>query len=361
MRQIITTALCAIGSSSPTLQAITEATRELNAFSTSHVDEPDFERMLPVLNALGAAGTAKGGWLDIAAENTEGPRTLFPLLYSCLHMLYSSDAVVGRSSHKALKSLITTCSEQIKSLQPDSCDVARNPWMQFIEKTVIPCLKTGLSTKADDSRRHFVLLFAHVARNFSHYKSPYLYGDLSLLIRDDDQDLDFFLNVTHLQLHRRVKALQRLRKMISAEGGSSLFSEQSYGNVLLPLAVHPVHENKSKSEDQFVVEAIATAGAIANHLPWGKYQTALQSVLNSLTRHPEKDRYLIALLCAIIDAFHFSVEVKGKDPEDKTATKGEGNGVSNYNQLSKCSCLRALLFSFLLGVALIIKQNHSES
>eukprot|EP00804_Cyclotella_cryptica_P001375 CCRYP_014133-RA/>CCRYP_014133-RA protein AED:0.02 eAED:0.02 QI:68/1/1/1/1/1/6/174/3100 len=332
MRQIITTALCAIGCRSPNLQKVTEATRDLNAFSTSHVDEYDFKRMLPVLNSLGAPSTTKGSWLDLSAlkdGNSGDPRALLPLLYSCLHMLYSPDAVVGRASNKALKSLITICSEQVKdeSHQPKTSDLSHNPWVQFVEKTVVPCLKTGLMTKIDDSRRYFVLLISHVARSFSGYKSPHLYGDLSALIRDDDQDLDFFLNVTHLQLHRRVKALQRLRKMISTTDVIPHFSQQSYGNVLLPLAIHPVYEYKSKSEDIFVVEAIATAGAISSHLTWGKYHGALQSVLNSLARHPEKERYLVSLLCTMIDAFHFSVEADSNGLVGVLPTKIEGNGV----------------------------------
>lgn len=333
MRQVVSTALSAIGKKSPDLQIVTEAVRDLNAFSTLHIDEYDFERMLPILNKLGASSGAEGSWLDLAVQNNDDngdPRLLFPLLYSCLHMLHSPDAVIGRASNKAIKSLISTCSEQLKSQQAESCvDLNRNKWMQFIEKTVIPCLKTGLGTKAVETRRHFVLLFSHVARNFRTYETPHLYGDLSTLIRDDDQDLDFFLNLTHLQLHRRVKALQRLRKMIS-NTDSRLFSEQSYGNVLMPLALHPVYEWSSKAEDALAVEGIATVGVISSHLPWGRYHEALQSVLNSLTRHPDRERHLIALLCSIIDAFHFTVEVEATStgPEDKSLTKNEGNGVS---------------------------------
>jgi U3 small nucleolar RNA-associated protein 20 len=115
--------------------------------------------------------------------------------------------------------------------------------------------------------------------------------------------------------------------MISTTNDVPLFSEQSYANVLLPIAIHPVYEYKSKSEDVFVVEAIATVKVISSHLPWGKYYGALQSVLNSLTRQPEKERNLISLLCAMIDAFHFSVEADANGLVEKLSTTIEGNGV----------------------------------
>ena len=291
--------------------------------------------MLPVLNSLGIPGS-EGGWFSLSAQNEDDsgdPRVIFPLLYSCLHMLHSTDAVVGRASSKALKTLITTCSEQIYSGEDDKGNTEQSTkrWIQFMERSVMPCLKIGLTVKADDTRRHFVLLVSHVARKFGDFDSPHLYGDLNSLIRDDDQDLDFFLNVTHLQLHRRVKALQRLRKLISSPDRSPLFSEQSYGNVLLPLALHPVYEFSSKADDTFAIEAIATVGVISRHLQWAKYHEALESVLNSLTRYPDKERHLVALLCAIVDAFHFSVETGAADPKDSSSKSSAGNGVS-YQQ-----------------------------
>jgi U3 small nucleolar RNA-associated protein 20 len=329
-RQTLISALCGIGKSSD-LGPITEAVRELNAFSKSHIDEYDFDIMLPVLNKLGSAGSSQGSWLNLSVQDNddrENPQTLFPLLYSCLHMLYSPDAVIGRAANKAIKALITTCSEQIHA-QHQTTDLSHSKWMQFVEKTVIPCIRVGLTTKTDDNRRHFVLLIAHVARSFRNFQSSHLYGDLNSLIRDDDQDLDFFLNVTHLQIHRRVKGLQRLRKMITTVD-KPIFSEQSLGNVLLPLALHPVYERSSKTEDALALEAIATVGAISGHLHWGKYHEALQSVLNSLTRHPENERHLIALLCAIIDSFHFTVEPETTESESENGSckKIAGNGVS---------------------------------
>lgn len=336
MRQVISAALCAIGKSSPELERTTEAVKHLNAYSTTHIDEYDFELMLPVLNSLGSIGSEKG-WFRLSSQNGNDPgdpRVIFPILYTCLNMLHSTDAVVGRASNKALRTLITTCSEQVNPNKDENkTELSRERWMQFVERSLIPCLKTGLTVKVDDTRRYYILLLSHVARKFSSFESPHLYGDLNCLIRDDDQDLDFFLNVTHLQLHRRVKALQRLRKLISSHECSPLFSEQSYGNVLLPLALHPVYEFSSKTDDTYAVEAIATVGKISRHLPWGKYHEALQSVLNSLTRHPDKERHLISLLCAIIDEFHFPVETGSAGPEDDMSKSSAGNGVSCHKSV----------------------------
>ena len=88
--------------------------------------------------------------------------------------------------------------------------------------------------------------------------------------------------------------------------------------------MHPVYEYQTKTEEGYVIEAIATVGEISRHLPWSRYNNTLQSVLNNLPRYPDQERFLVAMMCSIIDGFHFSVET-GKEESGQSP---EGNGVS---------------------------------
>ena len=303
------------------LTKVAKAVIEVNAVSTKYVDEHDYERILPALNNLGGE-SGDENWLGITKDSPKGifgPRVLLPLLYTCFHLLYDTDGVISRASNKALKHLVVTC---VKRSQDEGLDeVSRKSWIKFLETAFIPSLKSGIMTKGASIRRNFVLLFSHVARNFDKDDSVHLYGDLKSLIRDDDQNLDFFLNVTHVQLHRRARAFTRLRKaLVSLE--EPLFSEQSYTNVLLPLAMHPIYEYSSKAEEVYVLEAISAVGEICKHIPWSKYSSTLQAVLTNLGRYPDQERFLIAMMCSIIDAFHFPVETGDGDD-----TEPQGNGV----------------------------------
>jgi len=349
-RQIISSAISAICSQNlgcPKGKLVAQAVADVNAVSTSYVDEHDFGRMLPVMNGLGATGDTKGSWLDLSMVDTQelqnaskqskpvdGTRILLPLIYTCFNMLYDPDGIISRAANKALKCLVSTSSEQALSNTEQAEDANRNPWVKLIETMFVPCLKIGIMNKEIATRRSFILLVSHVASHFAGFKSAHLYGDLKCLVRDDDQDLDFFLNVTHVQVHRKARAFNRLRRLLSAHedsaGQSPLFSDQSFGNILLPLAMHPVYEYKSTDEEAYVIEAIATVGEISKHLPWSKYNNTLQSVLNSLGRYPDQERFLIAMLCAIIDAFHFSVvtgEGSNATEEAQAQDSSQGNGV----------------------------------
>ena len=46
---------------------------------------------------------------------------------------------------------------------------------------------------------------------------PKLYPELAALA-DENEDLDFFRNVAHLQIHRRIRAVHRLAKVRKLDG-----------------------------------------------------------------------------------------------------------------------------------------------
>ena len=128
----------------------------------------------------------------------DGVKALVPIVYSCLHLLYDSDGVLNRCAFKALQSLIVTCIEQdAKARSASSND---NSWLRLTETTLVPALKTRIATRNVSVRRSFIRLLSEVSKGFASHPSPHLYGDLHALARTDDEELDFFLNITHVQI-----------------------------------------------------------------------------------------------------------------------------------------------------------------
>ena len=109
----------------------------------------------------------------------------------------------------------------------------------------MPVVKNGVQSKSDAPRRAFVLTFRTLATTFgpaggSHPNpSPLLFGDLEALIGHDDE-VDFFFNVTHVQIHRRARALLRLRKEF--DSSSLTFCGATLSNFLAPICTHPIFE-----------------------------------------------------------------------------------------------------------------------
>jgi len=302
------------------------------------IDEMDYDVVVPALNSL-VHTESDVCWLSLArTEKSVFDTTLItPLIYTCLHYLFSNDGVVSRGAFKSLKTLIGVAARQAALATKD--DVATenslsasgdNQWDWLLEKVLVPAVRGGLTTRNTAARRFYVLLIAEVGRACKSSKKPNLYGDLSVLVRDDDPDLDFFLNITHVQMHRRTRAFQRLRKLLALntdEVSVQSFSLQSLSNVLLPISTHPIYEAKIKGEEALATEAIATVGAISRHLSWNKYSNILWTTLIQFHRHAEQERYLVALICSIVDGFHFDVSATELEGNDNTASSSRGSAV----------------------------------
>ena len=279
----------------------------LCAVSAKRIDEMDYDLVIPAISDLGNA-TGETGWLSLCSVDSgrTEPFVLLPLMYACFNFLFDEDGVVSRGSFNALMALVAVASS-------DPTGTARETWKKLLEGCIVPLIKSGLSSHEEFTRRFYILLLKEIIQRNIEIPSPMLFSDLNCLIRDDEPDLDFFLNITHVQLHRRARALQRLRKVLIVESDEAKvheFSLQSLSNVLLPLATHPIYESKTKLEENFALEGIATVGAISRHLSWSKYNSLLWNHLTQFERHPDLEKYLIGLICAIIDGFHFQIDCR---------------------------------------------------
>ena len=343
------------------LQPVAKLTMRLCALHSRRVDEIDYDVVLAALNDLGTTDRSQG-WLGICGAHMSveeaDPTILSPLMCLCFHFLYDEDGVVSRASFKALKTLISCAAQEatneLSAEGQKALSETPNKWVKLIETSVVPTCRSGLASKSKSVRRLFILLFAELARGFTGYPSPHLYGDLSFLIREDDSDLDFFLNATHVQIHRRSRAFQRLRTMLLSDSDCP-FSMHSLSNFLLPLALHPVYESKTKVDEALALDAVETVGTIAMHLSWSKYHNALWTLLTQFERHPDQERYLVGAICSVIDAFHFELG-------DKSHAREEGVPSDTENLSSNNAVWRALERRIIPKMeSLLIKEKVDRS
>ena len=337
IRLAISTLLSTVSKGEPRYERVVRKVQNLSAVHPKRIDEKDFDLVIPELTALGGdAGGAEWLSLCLVSKNRHEPSLLVPVINACYHFLFDDDGVISRAAYNALAKLLKLTGEKVLGAEGNAKDTDDDAeaWLKLAESAIIPLARSGLHCVDASTRRRFIMLISESSRAFHSHPSHHLYGDLFHLIRDDNPDLDFFLGITHVQLHRRARALQRLRKVLneSAEEGLTVtFSAQSMSNILLVLAQHPIYECRTKAEEPFATEAIATVGAISRILSWSKYNNLLWTALNQFERHTEQERFLIGMICAIIDGFHFDVDL-GKDegtPETNIKPRGqlEGNSV----------------------------------
>ena len=301
------TLYCLALSHFPEEKAATECLLELCSLNTKRIGELNYDSSISMLQRL-SNKEENFSWICLSTHST---RALTPIIQICFQFFHDEDGVLARTSLKALRVLVEWMLADNDSSPPN---IKKETGVKFLESHVLPLIRSGLQMKGDAARRFYIQLLAAVAENCKDVDSEHLHGDLALLMNHENPDLDFFQGICHVQIHRRAKALTRLRRTLEEEKkDASRFSLQSLSNVLLPLVVHPIYETKRKDEEGFAMEAIAAVGAIARLLSWSKYNNLIGTLLNQFQRHPEQEKFLVGAICSVLDNMEFDLSQEGSD------------------------------------------------
>ncbi|OQR92919.1 U3 small nucleolar RNA-associated protein [Achlya hypogyna] len=283
----------------------------LNAMDPKRLEEVDFERRLSVFQTINGDNFA-----SLVADMT----LLQPIISQYLYSMHDEEYSLRNAARAGL--------EGFTRLAAAEKDVPNSTPYHVFENVVMPCVRFSLKGQVEEPRRGFVQLLSTVADAFEGHENPSLHGDLSLLRNKEDPEVDFFYNMTHIQVHRRARALQRLRSSLDA--GKLPLSNTTVVNVLVPLLTHVIYETTNKAQEAMATDAAQCLGSAASLLSWSHYYGLIRNLLKQIPGRPESENVIIAAVCAIIDHFHFEgsvvcegwdkVAVAARDPDEAEAT-----------------------------------------
>lgn len=297
---------------------------ELNAYDIKRMEEMDCERRLVALNHLNTSRYA-----GFTCET----HLLAPLLAQCLQSMHDQEYSVRSGALASLTTFLKLAAE-VAEKQSKSEDVSKSPLFNALESLVMPCVRASLRSIDENTRRGFVTVLGLLADHHKAFR-PYAFvpTDLCLLRNEEDPEADFFYNITHIQAHRRRRALQRLSGImdsmattakVSADSKAAevpqCFSNSTVNGVILPLVLHFVYETHTKSQESLRAEAATCVGSAAGLLGWSHYLSLLRRLLKSIDGHVEMEEAIIMAICAVIDHFHF--ETLGATPRWQPSLPG---------------------------------------
>ncbi|QRW12832.1 U3 snoRNP protein Utp20 [Ceratobasidium sp. AG-Ba] len=278
-----------------TLDTTVHIVTELNSCSTKRIEEADFDRRLAAFGSLN--------------EKLYGTLTCeqwLPLLYNMLFFIQDPDELSIRSSASlSLKRFVDLVAERTGS-----------DYEKTFIKMLYPGLRHGLRSKVEPVCAEVLSVLAHAVATCD---SVSALAQLRPLLADGDDEANFFLNIHHIQVHRRTRALRRLADLAEKIRSTTL------SDIFMPLVGHFI-EAVATTDHLLINEAIATIGRMAAHLAWGSYNSAVQHYLRlARQRTPTTEKAMIRTVVAILDNFHFkmgvSVEVdKVEIPEPNGGT-----------------------------------------
>ncbi|KAI8489054.1 U3 snoRNP protein [Branchiostoma belcheri] len=261
-RQELCKVFAVVAERDPSVKEISNIIHDLNTWDRKRVEEPDYDTRL---SAFKCVNQTMKEWVTLDTTFA------LPVIHNCFH-------VVLRLEDFSLRSNAAYCVTQVLQ-KMEATDSTLEDYKKVVQKTILPLVRKGLWSKNESVHQDSVSLLAELVRTFS--SRQYFQGLAQLT--DEDVEKDFYQNVTHIQHHRRSRALRRLISVCKT-GGINPSILQSF---LLPIISFILNDPKLVKVDFLQHEAIQAIGAMAGCLPWKSFLSLLLYYLNRLTQKLE--------------------------------------------------------------------------
>ncbi|KAL1915418.1 uncharacterized protein VTP21DRAFT_6876 [Calcarisporiella thermophila] len=266
-----------------TLEVIVTVVDDLNAYSLKRLDEPDFDRRLNAFNKV-----------NLELCNALSELQWIPVLHNFLFFMGDMEELsVRTSASHGVTLFIDRCADAELDEQ------IRLAFQGLLTHVVYPAIKRGVRSNHEQVRSEFVGVLGHAVKKCSFLPA---FADLVPLLAQDEES-NFFNNLYHMQMHRRMRAIRRL----ATECQSGVIRSGTLFNLMAPLVMHFIFEADRIADHNLIQDSIQALGAIAGQLRWGQYHMLLKKFLKLLPKKTQLEKVLVRTVIAILDAFHFDL------------------------------------------------------
>lgn len=323
----------------PNLSLTVRLMDDLMAMSTHGIDEIDFARRLGAYGQLDEAVFSRMSWLeallilsisvrDIGSEDISLRHSSSSCLKSFIRFAASLPDHVevieldGESRVQQASSIASSASpahEVDESMWIDSVHSGGAGSLKSLVKSfLLPNARTAMNSDRVGARREWVSLLREMIIAFPSIPSFQECQHLT----SNDAEVDFFYNIVHLQVHRRIRAMARFRSALASHN----LSQGLLVRIFVPLFRSSLFEARADKEGNLVGAAIETIAFIAAQLPWYPYSGLLNQCFRLVSTRPEHEKTLTRLISSILDQFHFftyDTQDSGNEPETSFTVASE--------------------------------------
>lgn len=272
IREAISDVFISFGKQFTSIAKVAELLSDLNSYSKGRVQEYDFSRRLSsfkTFNEENYRSYTEFEWL--------------PIINSCLFFVNDKDelAIRTNASH-TLRRFVDYINEK------PSVESAKSA-VEILEQVILPNIRIGLQRFSEELQKEYISVLAYVIQESKFYKGL---EDMKPLLFDGDEEANFFANVNHIQLHRRLRAVRRLRDHVVG------LSDNSIAHYLMPLIEQYVFSQEEKYRN-IGNEALITIGKLSNYLTWNQYKALFRRYISLLKSKPDQMKETVNLLCQI--------------------------------------------------------------
>ena len=285
-------ALQAIAVIDSTLWDVARICQDLNSYSGTNLDASDSVRRDRALQDI-----------DNFAQDLTAKQWA-PILHNMLFYIKDTEEPAFRAS----------ASHCIRQYIKASCqaDTSIQSTFDATRELILNAVRDGMCNTSEHVRAEYLAVFGELLRSNPEWNEI---DDLTPLLMNDNEEASFFTNILHIQQHRRMKALARLRRL-AAEGTKGLIRSRNVAHFLVPLLEHFVMDKAADSSaHNLSAETITTLGVLAQNLEWPQFRAIFRRYTGYLQSKPDIEKSIVRLLSTFAEALGEAVAFK-----DKTST-----------------------------------------
>ncbi|XP_054159588.1 small subunit processome component 20 homolog [Oppia nitens] len=280
------------------LSELAKIITNLNAYNPRFPEEPDFAKRLDAFKTINAT-------IESITRNEFNFDFISIIFYNCIHFIKScADLAIRESS-------VNTISIVLKKFE-DFDD--NNLFNEMVIKLLLySTIAKGMRNKNETTRHELIdILLSMIEINGK--RNPVL-QQLALLCNKEDEEIDFWRNIKHIQIHRRTRALNRLAK--NEELVKSL-SQRIIIDFLIPLTTNFLTDEQYTKHAGLVSASTEAIGVFSKHIYWNKYYSQLKYYINLLIQQKGDQKINIKIISSILDNFSYKTFSQSNDSIDDT-------------------------------------------
>lgn len=272
IRQTLVTVVQSIGNKFVDYQVVGELLDDLNANSPKRIEEPDFERRLSAFKTINE---------DL--YKTFSTDQWFPIINCALFFINDELELAIRTNAAFTLKRFVDCFSEKESIE------AASKFIHSFKDTVLPHLRIGIRHHNQDVQSEYIGLLSHIVE---HNKYLPEFENMKVLFGEDDES-NFFENITHIQLFSRQKAIRDLAGLRNELSGSNI------SHYLLPI-VESYAVAKEEKFRNISNEAVVTIGLLCTCVTWTQYKALYRRYLAALkSSKPEELKVRVNIIVSV--------------------------------------------------------------
>ncbi|AQZ17653.1 UTP20 (YBL004W) [Zygosaccharomyces parabailii] len=272
LREALNGVINSFGVKFPRLQKVAEFVCDLNSYSPTRMQEYDFPRIL-------------SSWKQFHEHQCKefSNDQWLPVLFTCLFYINDEDELAIRTNASHTLCKFIDCMNE----KPSMDDAAA--LIKTLKVIVLPNLRMALRKAKESIQAEYLSVLSYIVTTGKYFTDL---NDMRVLLYDGDEEANFFTNVVHIQLHRRLRAVKRVREHAPE------LSESSISLYLIPIIERYVFSQEEKFRN-IGNEALVTIGSLANFVSWSQYKALLRRYIFVLKSKPELLKESVSLIIKV--------------------------------------------------------------